>query len=43
MYIEALGLLKIDGLALGMLSMVRRALEMISEKRGAAFELQDIP
>ncbi|WP_369050111.1 error-prone DNA polymerase [Burkholderia gladioli] len=41
--IEALSLLKIDVLALGMLSMVRRALEMISEKRGEAFELQDIP
>ncbi|WP_186151988.1 error-prone DNA polymerase [Burkholderia gladioli] len=41
--IEALGLLKIDVLALGMLSMVRRALEMITEKRGEAFELQDIP
>ncbi len=41
--IEALALLKIDVLALGMLSMVRRALEMISEKRGEAFELQDIP
>ncbi len=29
--------------ALGMLSMVRRALDMISEKRGETFELQDIP
>lgn len=41
--IEALGILKIDILALGMLSMVRRALELISEKRGEPFELQDIP
>ncbi|WP_028232725.1 error-prone DNA polymerase [Paraburkholderia mimosarum] len=41
--IEALGLLKIDVLALGMLSAVRRALELMSEKRGEIFELQDIP
>ncbi|WP_201698510.1 error-prone DNA polymerase [Paraburkholderia hiiakae] len=41
--IEALGLLKIDVLALGMLSAVRRALDLISEKRGEVFELQDIP
>ncbi|VWC12098.1 putative DNA polymerase subunit alpha [Burkholderia diffusa] len=41
--IEALGILKIDVLALGMLSMVRRALDMIWEKRGETFELQDIP
>jgi len=41
--IEALGLLKIDVLALGMLSAVRRALDLVSEKRGEVFELQDIP
>ncbi|MFX1689772.1 error-prone DNA polymerase [Paraburkholderia sp. A2RI-6] len=41
--IESLGLLKIDVLALGMLSAVRRALDLISEKRGEVFELQDIP
>ncbi|HDR9141222.1 TPA: error-prone DNA polymerase [Burkholderia vietnamiensis] len=41
--IDALGILKIDILALGMLSMVRRALEIISDKRGEPFELQDIP
>lgn len=41
--IDALGILKVDILALGMLSMVRRALELISEKRGEPFELQDIP
>ncbi|MEM5426788.1 PHP domain-containing protein, partial [Paraburkholderia ferrariae] len=41
--IEALGLLKIDVLALGMLSAVRRALDLIAEKRGEVFELQDIP
>ncbi|NPT58674.1 error-prone DNA polymerase [Paraburkholderia elongata] len=41
--IEALGLLKIDVLALGMLSAIRRALDIISEKRGEPFELQGIP
>ncbi|CAB3723943.1 Error-prone DNA polymerase [Paraburkholderia phenoliruptrix] len=41
--IEALGLLKIDVLALGMLSAIRRALDIIAEKRGEPFELQDIP
>jgi error-prone DNA polymerase len=41
--LDALGLLKIDILALGMLSMIRRALELISEQRGERFELQDIP
>jgi error-prone DNA polymerase len=35
--------LKIDVLALGMLSAVRRALDLVSEKRGEVFELQDIP
>ncbi|CAM2158451.1 Error-prone DNA polymerase (plasmid) [Pararobbsia alpina] len=41
--IEAVGLLKIDVLALGMLSAIRRTLALISEKRGELFELQDIP
>ncbi|MFM0367156.1 error-prone DNA polymerase [Paraburkholderia sediminicola] len=41
--IEALGLLKIDVLALGMLSAIRRALDIIADKRGEPFELQDIP
>ncbi|BBE09189.1 DNA polymerase III, alpha subunit [Mycoavidus cysteinexigens] len=41
--IDALGLLKIDILALGMLSAIRRTLELIAEKRGEPFELQDIP
>ncbi|KAG0090158.1 Error-prone DNA polymerase, partial [Podila epicladia] len=41
--IDALGLLKIDVLALGMLSAIRRALDLIAKKRGALFELQDIP
>jgi error-prone DNA polymerase len=41
--LDALGLLKVDILALGMLTMIRRALDLISEKRGERFELQDIP
>jgi error-prone DNA polymerase len=41
--IDAVGLMKIDILALGMLSCIRRALELVSERRGEPFELQDIP
>ncbi|MGI4985653.1 MAG: error-prone DNA polymerase, partial [Janthinobacterium lividum] len=41
--LEALGLLKIDILALGMLSAIRRTLELVSLRRGGPFELQDIP
>lgn len=41
--IDAVGLLKIDVLALGMLSVIRRALEAVSQQRGCPFELQDIP
>ena len=41
--IEALGLLKVDVLALGMLSAIRRALECISQKVGYPFQMQDIP
>lgn len=41
--IDAVGLLKIDILALGMLSVIRRALEAVSHQRGEPFELQDIP
>jgi error-prone DNA polymerase len=41
--LDALGLLKVDILALGMLSMIRRALDLISAQRGERFELQDIP
>ena len=41
--LDALGLLKVDILALGMLSAIRRALEMIGSKRGATFEMQDVP
>ncbi|KQV80983.1 DNA polymerase [Massilia sp. Root351] len=41
--LDAVGLLKIDLLALGMLSCIRRALELVSEQRGARFEMGDIP
>ncbi|PVY69429.1 DNA polymerase III alpha subunit [Tamilnaduibacter salinus] len=41
--LESLGLMKVDVLALGMLSTIRRALEQISEQRGAPFGLADIP
>ncbi|MCY0852515.1 error-prone DNA polymerase [Cupriavidus sp. D39] len=41
--LDAVGLLKVDVLALGMLSAIRRALDLVSEQRGEAFELQDIP
>jgi len=41
--LEALGLLKIDILALGMLSAIRRTLDLVSQRRGERFELQDIP
>jgi error-prone DNA polymerase len=41
--LDALGLLKIDILALGMLSAIRRTLELISQQQGEPFELSDIP
>ncbi len=41
--LDALGLLKIDILALGMLSALRRALELVSQQRGEVFELSDMP
>ena len=41
--LDALGLLKVDCLALGMLSAIRRALEMVSRFRGHELALQDIP
>ena len=41
--LDAVGLLKIDILALGMLSCIRRALDLVSEQRGERFELSDIP
>ncbi|UXY15377.1 error-prone DNA polymerase [Chitiniphilus purpureus] len=41
--LEALGLLKVDVLALGMLSAIRRSLEAVTALRGRPFTLQDIP
>lgn len=41
--LDAAGLLKVDVLALGMLSAIRRALDFISERRGYEFSMQDIP
>jgi len=41
--LDALGLLKVDVLALGMLSAIRRALEFVSLRKGYRFEMQDIP
>ncbi|MFZ6773877.1 error-prone DNA polymerase [Undibacterium sp. SXout7W] len=41
--LDAVGLLKIDILALGMLSCIRRTLDLVSEQRGERFELSDIP
>ncbi|MDH4149095.1 MAG: error-prone DNA polymerase [Betaproteobacteria bacterium] len=40
--LEALGLLKVDVLALGMLSAIRRTLEFIHDMRGTALTMQDI-
>ena len=41
--LDALGLLKVDCLALGMLSAIRRALAMMSHFRGRELRVQDIP
>ena len=41
--LDVLGLLKVDILALGMLSALRRCLDSISQEKGKAFRLQDIP
>jgi error-prone DNA polymerase len=41
--IDALGLLKVDVLALGMLSAIRRALDWVAKKRDTEFRMQDIP
>ncbi len=41
--LDALGLLKIDILALGMLTALRRSLDLIGTKLGHRFELQDVP
>ena len=41
--LDAMGLLKVDCLALGMLSAIRRALDMIAQFRGTRLAMQDIP
>jgi error-prone DNA polymerase len=41
--LDALGLLKVDILALGMLSCIRRTLDLINRFRGTALRVQDIP
>jgi len=41
--LDALGMLKVDCLALGMLSAIRRTLEMVSRFRGREIAMQDIP
>ncbi len=40
--LEALGLLKVDVLALGMLTAIRRTLDMLNEQRGAPLTMQNI-
>ncbi|WP_310452879.1 error-prone DNA polymerase [Sulfuritalea sp.] len=41
--IDALGLMKVDVLALGMLSAIRRMLEAVAQRRGRPFALADVP
>ena len=41
--IDAMGLLKVDVLALGMLTAIRKSLEFISMRKGYDFGLQDVP
>jgi len=41
--LESLGLMKVDILALGMLTAIRKALELISKQEGRPFHMQDIP
>ena len=41
--LEELGLLKVDVLALGMLSAVRRSLDLIGQRYGRPFRMADIP
>ncbi|MBV6321177.1 error-prone DNA polymerase [Duganella violaceipulchra] len=41
--LEELGLMKVDVLALGMLTALRRALALVGAQRGAPFRMQDIP
>ncbi len=41
--LDAIGLLKVDVLALGMLTAIRRALDLVSGCRGKPFALSDVP
>ncbi|HRH85550.1 MAG TPA: error-prone DNA polymerase [Rubrivivax sp.] len=41
--IDVLGLLKVDVLALGMLTAIRKGLDLIGMRKGHAFAMQDIP
>jgi error-prone DNA polymerase len=41
--LEAIGLMKIDVLALGMLTAIHRTLNLVSARRGMPFRMQDIP
>ncbi len=41
--IDAMGLLKVDVLALGMLTAIRKSLAFISDRKGYVFGVQDIP
>ncbi|HYE40376.1 MAG TPA: error-prone DNA polymerase, partial [Ramlibacter sp.] len=41
--LDEMGLLKVDVLALGMLTAIRRCLEFVSQRRGTPFGLTDIP
>ena len=41
--LDAVGLMKVDVLGLGMLSAIRRTLDFVSQTRGYEFSMQDIP
>ncbi|HJU99167.1 MAG TPA: error-prone DNA polymerase [Burkholderiaceae bacterium] len=41
--LEELGLLKVDVLALGMLSALRRAFDLVGQQRQSVFSMQDVP
>jgi error-prone DNA polymerase len=41
--LDALGLLKVDVLGLGMLTAIRKSLDFIGQRKGHVFEMQDIP
>ena len=41
--LESLGLMKVDVLALGMLTAIRKTLELISDEKGQTFTMQDVP